>query len=131
AHAGLALHPAGARAAAQRLGRDHGGCAPRLRRRGHHARPAGIQPWNPGEREGVRHGAATAGRAVKSNQTVQRRVLNPDGTLVRGAEPKLDEEFVLEALRWMLMSRLLDQRATALQRQGRWGTFSPVVGQEA
>jgi pyruvate dehydrogenase E1 component alpha subunit len=68
---------------------------------------------------------------VNNDLMTRRCVLNSDGTLVQGAEPKLDEEFVLEALRWMLMSRLLDQRATALQRQGRWGTFSPVVGQEA
>ena len=61
----------------------------------------------------------------------QRRVLNPDGTLVKGARPKLDEEFLLEALRWMLLSRLLDERATTLQRQGRWGVFSPGIGQEA
>ena len=60
-----------------------------------------------------------------------RRVLNPDGTLVKGAKPKLDEEFLLEALRWMLLSRMLDERATTLQRQGRWGVFSPGIGQEA
>jgi pyruvate dehydrogenase E1 component alpha subunit len=68
---------------------------------------------------------------MKNNQVNQRRVLNADGTLVKGARPKLDEEFLLEALRWMLMSRLLDQRATGLQRQGRWGVFSPALGQEA
>jgi pyruvate dehydrogenase E1 component alpha subunit len=69
---------------------------------------------------------------VKNNgMAQQRRVLNQDGSLVKGAKPKLDEEFTLEALRWMLMSRLLDQRATTLQRQGRWGVFSPVLGQEA
>ena len=60
-----------------------------------------------------------------------RRVLNPDGTLVKGASPKLDEEFMLEALRWMLLARLFDERATTLQRQGRWGVFSPGIGQEA
>ena len=61
----------------------------------------------------------------------QRRVLNPDGTLVKGAKPKLDEEFLLEALRWMHLGRMLDERATVLQRQGRWGVFSPGIGQEA
>jgi pyruvate dehydrogenase E1 component alpha subunit len=43
----------------------------------------------------------------------------------------MDEEFLLEALRWMLLSRLYDERATALQRQGRLGVYSPVLGQEA
>ena len=61
----------------------------------------------------------------------QRRVLNPDGTLVKSATPKLDKEFLLEALRWMRLARMLDERATVLQRQGRWGVFSPGIGQEA
>jgi pyruvate dehydrogenase E1 component alpha subunit len=61
----------------------------------------------------------------------QLRVLNPDGTVVAGATPRMDEEFLLEALRWMQLSRLYDERATAMQRQGRWGVYSPVMGQEA
>jgi pyruvate dehydrogenase E1 component alpha subunit len=58
-------------------------------------------------------------------------VLNPDGSLVKGAKPRMDEEFVLEALRWMLLSRAYDERATGLQRQGLYGVFSPALGQEA
>ena len=61
----------------------------------------------------------------------QLRILNPDGTLAPGAAPSMDEEFLLEALRWMLLSRMFDERATAMQRQGRWGVYSPVTGQEA
>jgi pyruvate dehydrogenase E1 component alpha subunit len=60
-----------------------------------------------------------------------RRLLQPDGTLVEGAHPPLGSEQLVEALRWMLLSRLVDARATALQRQGRYGTHSPVMGQEA
>jgi pyruvate dehydrogenase E1 component alpha subunit len=40
-------------------------------------------------------------------------------------------EQVVEGLRYMKLSRAFDARATALQRQGRFGTFSPVKGQEA
>jgi pyruvate dehydrogenase E1 component alpha subunit len=58
-------------------------------------------------------------------------VLKPDGTRVEGVESRMDEEFLLEALRWMLMSRLYDERVIALQRQGRFGVFSPGLGQEA
>src|SRR5262249_24132502 len=54
-----------------------------------------------------------------------------DGTPVDGAEPALDLERTVEGLRWMMLSRAFDDRATALQRQGRFGTFSPVKGQEA
>ena len=58
-------------------------------------------------------------------------VLNQDGSLVKGAKPTMDEEFVLEALRWMLLSRAYDERVIALQRQGLYGVFSPASGQEA
>src|SRR2546426_3516342 len=43
----------------------------------------------------------------------------------------MDEEFLLEALRWMILSRTYDERVIALQRQGRFGVFSPALGQEA
>ncbi|HVD00955.1 MAG TPA: pyruvate dehydrogenase (acetyl-transferring) E1 component subunit alpha [Candidatus Dormibacteraeota bacterium] len=59
------------------------------------------------------------------------QVLDPAGKLREGAKPALDDEFVLEALRWMILSRAFDAKATALQRQGRFGVFSPVLGQEA
>jgi pyruvate dehydrogenase E1 component alpha subunit len=58
-------------------------------------------------------------------------VLGPDGALVKGAKPKAGDELLLEMLRWMLMSRTYDERATALQRQGKYGVFSPALGQEA
>jgi pyruvate dehydrogenase E1 component alpha subunit len=58
-------------------------------------------------------------------------VLDPDGALVDGAQPRLSLERTVEGLRWMLLSRAFDARATTLQRQGRFGTFSPVKGQEA
>src|SRR5262249_57252000 len=54
-----------------------------------------------------------------------------DGRPVDGAEPALALERTVEGLRWMMLSRAFDARATALQRQGRFGTFSPVKGQEA
>jgi len=59
------------------------------------------------------------------------QVLQPSGKLKAGAKPALDDEFVLEGLRWMLLSRAFDAKATALQRQGKFGVFSPVLGQEA
>jgi len=59
------------------------------------------------------------------------RVLDRDGNVVDGVRPRLDLERTVEGLRWMLLSRTFDARATALQRQGRLGLFSPVKGQEA
>ena len=43
----------------------------------------------------------------------------------------MTDAVLLEALRWMLMSRAYDERATAMQRQGLYGVFSPALGQEA
>jgi len=36
------------------------------------------------------------------------QVLEPSGKLRAGAKPALDDEFVLEGLRWMLLSRAFD-----------------------
>ena len=58
-------------------------------------------------------------------------MLLPDGTIAAGAKSRMEEEFLLEALRWMMKSRLYDQRVIALQRQGQFGVFSPGTGQEA
>lgn len=60
-----------------------------------------------------------------------RTILQADGTLADGATPSMDEEFVIEALRLMLLSRLYDERVIGLQRQGRFGVYSPGLGQEA
>ena len=59
------------------------------------------------------------------------QVLDSEGNLRNGVTPTLDDEFVLEALRWMTLSRVYDQKAIGLQRQGRYGIVSPVLGQEA
>ncbi len=58
-------------------------------------------------------------------------ILTPDGKLVDGAKQSMTDTALIEALRWMLMSRIYDERATALQRQGLYGVFSPALGQEA
>jgi len=70
---------------------------------------------------------------LSKNRPVQgrRSVLLPDGTIAAGAKSRMEEEFLLEALRWMMKSRLYDQRVIALQRQGQFGVFSPGTGQEA
>jgi len=71
--------------------------------------------------------------ALSKNRPVQgrRSVLLPDGTIASGAKSRMEEEFLLDALRWMMKSRLYDQRVIALQRQGQFGVFSPGTGQEA
>jgi pyruvate dehydrogenase E1 component alpha subunit len=63
--------------------------------------------------------------------TVRQSILKPDGKLLDGAKSSMTDAALIEALRWMLMSRTYDERATALQRQGLYGVFSPAAGQEA
>jgi len=57
-------------------------------------------------------------------------VLTKDGTLTAEAAPMKDDA-TLEALELMILARTFDEKATKLQRQGRFGTFSSVRGQEA
>jgi len=57
-------------------------------------------------------------------------VLAPDGRLV-GEPPDLREAELVELYRRMVVTRVFDQRALSLQRQGRIGTYAPVSGQEA
>jgi pyruvate dehydrogenase E1 component alpha subunit len=60
-----------------------------------------------------------------------RQLLTPEGELVAGAEAPLSDQELFEAFRWMTFSRLLDERAVSLQRQGRIGTYAAAYGQEA
>ncbi len=58
-------------------------------------------------------------------------VLAPDGALSPDATPSLSDAELRDALELMLFSRAFDEKGFSLQRQGRFGTFSPVRGQEA
>ncbi|PIQ40366.1 MAG: pyruvate dehydrogenase (acetyl-transferring) E1 component subunit alpha, partial [Thalassolituus sp. CG17_big_fil_post_rev_8_21_14_2_50_53_8] len=40
-------------------------------------------------------------------------------------------EPLLRAYEWMMLTRMFDQKAVALQRTGQLGTFPSSVGQEA
>ena len=59
------------------------------------------------------------------------RILDHAGRLRRGLVSPLPNEGVLEAVRWMMLSRAYDVKAIALQRQNRAGIVSPSIGQEA
>ena len=63
--------------------------------------------------------------------TKRRSILDKNGRLVKGAKSSMPDDKLLEALRWMLMSREYDERVIALQRQGLYGVYSPTLGQEA
>ncbi|HHH11117.1 MAG TPA: thiamine pyrophosphate-dependent dehydrogenase E1 component subunit alpha [Sorangium sp.] len=58
------------------------------------------------------------------------RVMRPDGSLNDNA-PDLSDEQVIELYRIMLRTRLIDERAVMLQRQGRIGFHIGSLGEEA
>jgi 2-oxoisovalerate dehydrogenase E1 component len=57
-------------------------------------------------------------------------IIDVDGELV-GDDPGLDPQIYQEMYRKMVLSRELDRRMLALQRQGRLGTYAMLEGQEA
>lgn len=58
-------------------------------------------------------------------------ILAPDGTVDKALEPKVPEKDLQKLYRYMLFTRMLDERCLHLQRQGRIGTYGPCKGQEA
>ncbi len=66
-----------------------------------------------------------------SHQPESLSILDEKGNVDKELEPELSEEFLLKLYRSMLQGRRFDERMLNLQRQGRIGTFPPLVGQEA
>ncbi|MDG2979162.1 pyruvate dehydrogenase (acetyl-transferring) E1 component subunit alpha [Latilactobacillus curvatus] len=63
-------------------------------------------------------------------KTVQ--ILDETGQVVNPElMPDLSDDQLVELMKQMVWSRVLDQRATALNRQGRLGFYAPTAGQEA
>jgi pyruvate dehydrogenase E1 component alpha subunit len=58
-------------------------------------------------------------------------ILDEQGTVVDDRMPNLSDEQLRGFYRWLIISRVADQKALNLQRQGRMGTYAPVLGQEA
>ncbi|MFD2673448.1 pyruvate dehydrogenase (acetyl-transferring) E1 component subunit alpha [Marinicrinis sediminis] len=59
-------------------------------------------------------------------------ILSPSGEVVNpDFMPELTDDQLKELLRRMVYTRVWDQRAVSLQRQGRLGFYAPVSGQEA
>jgi len=72
----------------------------------------------------------TAVEQTENNTPLQ--ILAPDGTVVRpDLMPKLSDDELRDLMRKMVFTRVWDQRAISLNRQGRLGFYAPVAGQEA
>jgi pyruvate dehydrogenase E1 component alpha subunit len=59
------------------------------------------------------------------------QILKQDGTLQAGMKPPLNDQETQAFYQKMVFIRLADQRCLMLQRQGRFGTYAPIWGQEA
>lgn len=59
------------------------------------------------------------------------QVLDADGKTVKKPKRELDPEFLRKVYRFMVLTRIVDERAIMLQRQGRIGFWVPSTGQEA
>jgi len=63
--------------------------------------------------------------------TERLEILGEDGEVDAELAPALDDETLRALLRDMIRMRAFDDKALKLQRQGRMGTWAPILGQEA
>jgi pyruvate dehydrogenase E1 component alpha subunit len=59
------------------------------------------------------------------------QILDEGGQSDNALLPPLSPKEVQSLYEWMVLSRVFDEKALALQREGRLGTYAPVRGQEA
>lgn len=69
---------------------------------------------------------------IEPNETTVEKVqyLDENGKLL-GERPDVSDDDLLSLYKWMVQARTFDKRALKLQRQGRIGTYAPMIGQEA
>ncbi len=69
---------------------------------------------------------------MKEETNAPLQVLQPDGSLVSSeGMPSITDDQLKDLMRKMVYTRVWDQRAISLNRQGRLGFYAPVAGQEA
>lgn len=68
---------------------------------------------------------------IASFELKRLEILDVSGQVDAAAMPDLGGEEMLRLYEFMVLSRDFDQRAVSLQREGRLGTYPPILGQEA
>jgi len=58
------------------------------------------------------------------------QILDKEGKVNKDLEPKIEDDRLLLAYRTLVLTRLADEKAVRLQRQGRLGAYPPSKGQE-
>jgi len=79
----------------------------------------------------VRSGKNVRRNLIELGQIEDLRILNEDGEAGDAFAPRIDDGTLLALHRRMVLTRKLDIRMLAMQRQGEMGTFAPGFGQEA
>lgn len=59
------------------------------------------------------------------------QILDEQGNVNKELEPNIDEKDLVQLYKYMVISRAADEKAFALQREGRIGTYPPLKGHEA
>jgi pyruvate dehydrogenase E1 component alpha subunit len=68
----------------------------------------------------------------KKGVVMMLQILSPEGKVADQKQmPQVDDATLKELMRKMVYTRVWDQRAISLNRQGRLGFYAPVAGQEA
>jgi pyruvate dehydrogenase E1 component alpha subunit len=58
-------------------------------------------------------------------------IMDKDGNVNKALEPRIEDAKLLHAYKTMVLTRIADDKAVRLQRQGRLGAYPPSRGQEA
>lgn len=59
------------------------------------------------------------------------QILDEKGNIDKSHDPRLKTDLLKQMFEWMLYTRMFDDKCVKLQRQGRMGTYAPILGQEA
>lgn len=70
-------------------------------------------------------------KVLKSFDVKYLQILDENGGCDEKIRPDFSKEQIRQFYEMMVLSRIFDDKALALQRQGRLGTYAPVRGQEA
>src|SRR3989344_2142157 len=70
-------------------------------------------------------------KVIERFQVDYLQILNENGNCDERLMPPLNKKQIKEMYEYMILTRVFDDKALKLQRQGRLGTYAPTRGQEA
>ncbi|MGO9014295.1 MAG: pyruvate dehydrogenase (acetyl-transferring) E1 component subunit alpha [Dissulfurispiraceae bacterium] len=70
-------------------------------------------------------------KTIESISVKRLEILNESGEADSSLMPSLSDDRIKKMYELLILSRIFDERALNLQREGRLGTYAPILGQEA